>query len=171
MYDFANSGYTTVVITAVFNAYFVGVVCAGDELGHVRVDAGAVASYALIIVTAPIRRRLRRRARGEEAAARDHDVRAACSAPRCLSLVGPGRLALAFALIVLSNFFFGTGENIVAAFLPELAQGRGDRQGLGWGWSLGYIGGLVALARVPRLRDLGQKPGRQRRRSSCRSRC
>ena len=29
MYDFANSGYTTVVLTAVFSAYFVGVV-AGD---------------------------------------------------------------------------------------------------------------------------------------------
>ncbi len=26
MYDFANSGYTTVVLTAVYNAYFVGVV-------------------------------------------------------------------------------------------------------------------------------------------------
>ena len=26
MYDFANSGYTTVVITAIFNAYFVAVV-------------------------------------------------------------------------------------------------------------------------------------------------
>ena len=33
MYDFANSGYTTVVITAVFNAYFVGVVCAGASWG------------------------------------------------------------------------------------------------------------------------------------------
>lgn len=29
MYDFANSGYTTVVLTAVFNAYFVGVVAGG----------------------------------------------------------------------------------------------------------------------------------------------
>ncbi len=28
MYDFANSGYTTVVITAIFNAYFVSVVAA-----------------------------------------------------------------------------------------------------------------------------------------------
>ena len=28
MYDFANSGYTTVVLTAVFSAYFVGVVAA-----------------------------------------------------------------------------------------------------------------------------------------------
>ena len=29
MFDFANSGYTTVVITAVFNAYFVAVVAGG----------------------------------------------------------------------------------------------------------------------------------------------
>ena len=29
MYDFANSGYTTVVLTAVFGAYFVGVVAGG----------------------------------------------------------------------------------------------------------------------------------------------
>ena len=33
MYDFANSGYTTVVITAVFNAYFVGVVGGGAGWG------------------------------------------------------------------------------------------------------------------------------------------
>ena len=31
MYDFANSGYTTVVLTAVFNAYFVGVVAQGAQ--------------------------------------------------------------------------------------------------------------------------------------------
>ena len=29
MYDFANSGYTTVVLTAVFSAYFVGGVAGG----------------------------------------------------------------------------------------------------------------------------------------------
>src|SRR5690625_2064548 len=29
MYDFANSGYTTVVLTTVFSAYFVGVVAQG----------------------------------------------------------------------------------------------------------------------------------------------
>ena len=42
MYDFANSAYTTVVITAVFSAYFVGGVAREQALGHVRVDRGAV---------------------------------------------------------------------------------------------------------------------------------
>ena len=33
MYDFANSGYTTVVLTAVFNAYFVSVVAGNAPWG------------------------------------------------------------------------------------------------------------------------------------------
>jgi UMF1 family MFS transporter len=33
MYDFANSGYTTVVITAVFAAYFVGGIAKGAPWG------------------------------------------------------------------------------------------------------------------------------------------
>ncbi|HQA35706.1 MAG TPA: MFS transporter, partial [Casimicrobium huifangae] len=31
MYDFANSGYTTVVITAIFNAFFVSVIAGGAD--------------------------------------------------------------------------------------------------------------------------------------------
>jgi len=42
--------------------------------------------------------------------------------------------------------FFGTGENIVAAFLPEIARGEAIGKVSGWGWSLGYIGGLITLA-------------------------
>ena len=46
---------------------------------------------------------------------------------------------------ILSNFFFGTGENLIAAFLPEIAQGEAMGRVSGWGWSLGYFGGIVAL--------------------------
>ena len=54
-------------------------------------------------------------------------------------------MALALALIVLSNYFFGTGENLIAAFLPELADSRAMGRVSGWGWAFGYLGGLVAL--------------------------
>jgi len=62
-----------------------------------------------------------------------------------LALVGPGDLWLAVTLIVLSNFFFGTGENLIAAFLPELAEGEALGRVSGWGWSIGYLGGLTTL--------------------------
>jgi UMF1 family MFS transporter len=145
MYDFANSGYTTVVITAVFNAYFVGVVCAGQSWGTFAWTLALSVSYAIIIFTAPL----------VGAYADAHAVKKkllAITTSGCvlgtalLSLVGPGDLALAFALIVLSNVFFGTGENIAAAFLPELARGEAMGKVSAWGWSLGYIGGLLTLA-------------------------
>ena len=145
MYDFANSGYTTVVVTAVFNAYFVGVVAAGQSWGTLAWTLALSVSYGFIIFTAPIVG-----AYADAHAAKKKLL--AITTTGCvlgtalLSLVGPGDLALAFALIVLSNIFFGTGENIAAAFLPELARGEAMGKVSAWGWSLGYIGGLITLA-------------------------
>jgi UMF1 family MFS transporter len=144
-YDFANSGYTTVVITAVFNAYFVAVVCAGESWGTFAWTLALSVSYAIVIFSAPILG-----AYADAHAAKKKLL--AITTVGCvlgtalLSLVGPGDLALAFALIVLSNVFFGTGENIAAAFLPELARGEAMGKVSAWGWSLGYIGGLFTLA-------------------------
>jgi UMF1 family MFS transporter len=145
MYDFANSGYTTVVITAVFNAYFVAVVAEGRSWGTFAWTLALSLSYAIVLFSAPI----------VGAYADAHAIKKkllAITTSGCvlgtalLSLVGPGDLALAFGLIVLSNVFFGTGENIAAAFLPELARGEAMGRVSAWGWSLGYIGGLITLA-------------------------
>ena len=57
MYDFANSGYTTVVLTAVFNAYFVGVVAAkvgGQGAGTLYWTIAIAITNALVLVTAPV---------------------------------------------------------------------------------------------------------------------
>ena len=54
MFDFANSGYTTVVITTIFNAYFVSVVARDQDWGTFAWTATLAVSYALIIITAPI---------------------------------------------------------------------------------------------------------------------
>ena len=145
MYDFANSGYTTVVITAVFNAYFVGVVAAGKDWGTFALALTLSISYAFVMLSAPI----------VGAYADAHAAKkkllgittAGCViGTALLSLVGPGDIALACVLLVLSNFFFGSGENIAAAFLPELAKGEAMGKVSAWGWSLGYIGGLLTLA-------------------------
>ncbi|UCH50172.1 MAG: MFS transporter [Betaproteobacteria bacterium] len=145
MFDFANSGYTTVVITAVFNVYFVAIVTQGEVWGTFAWTLALSVSYALIVFTAPLI--------GAYA-----DVHAAkkklliittfgcIAATAALGLVGPGELALGIGLLIISNFFFGTGENLIAAFLPEIARGKALGKVSGWGWGLGYIGGLLTLA-------------------------
>ena len=144
MYDFANSGYTTVVITAVFNAYFVTTVAGNAPWATFAWTAALSISYAAIMASAPLV--------GAWADARAAKKRLlALTTVGCvlgtaaLAGVGPGDVALGIALVAISNFFFGSGENIVAAFLPELAKGESLGKVSGWGWSLGYLGGLVAL--------------------------
>jgi UMF1 family MFS transporter len=145
MYDFANSGYTTVVITAVFNAYFVSVVAGEAHWSTLAWSLALSASYLLIMLTAPLVG-----AYADAHAAKKKLL--AITTAGCvlgtamLALAGPGDLWLACLLIVFSNFFFGTGENVVAAFLPEIARGKALGKVSAWGWSLGYIGGLVSLA-------------------------
>jgi MFS transporter, UMF1 family len=144
MFDFANSGYTTVVITAVFNAYFVATVAGNADWATFAWTAALALSYAAVMATAP--------ALGAYA-----DLHAAkkrllfITTAGCvgftagLALVGRGELWLGVTLVVASNFFYATGENLIAAFLPELARGRALGKVSGWGWGLGYIGGLVSL--------------------------
>src|SRR6185436_18141947 len=53
MYDFANSGYTTVVITAVFAAYFVGGVAQKAEWATFAWTLALSISYAIVMLTMP----------------------------------------------------------------------------------------------------------------------
>ena len=53
MYDFANSGYTTVVITAVFAAYFVGGIANKAEWATFAWTAALSVSYAIVMLTMP----------------------------------------------------------------------------------------------------------------------
>jgi UMF1 family MFS transporter len=144
MYDFANSGYTTVVITAVFSAYFVAVVAGNAPWATFAWTLALSVSYALVMLTAPL----------IGAWADAHASKKSLLWLTTLGCVGftallyfaaPGALLLAIVALVLSNYFFGTGENLIAAFLPELARPRALGRVSGWGWALGYVGGLVSL--------------------------
>ncbi|AYC34715.1 MFS transporter [Pseudomonas cavernae] len=144
MFDFANSGYTTVVITAVFNAYFVAVVAEGKPWGTLAWTSTIALANALIILSAPLV--------GAYADAFACKKRlllfstigcVACTA--ALAWAGPGALGIAVLFVVLSNFCFGSGENLIAAFLPEIAREDALGRVSGWGWGFGYVGGLVSL--------------------------
>jgi UMF1 family MFS transporter len=144
MYDFANSGYTTVVLTAVFNAYFVGVVAQGASWGTLAWTLALGLSNALVMLTMPVL--------GAYADARAAKKRLLmfCTggcvlATALLSLAGTGDLWLAVLAVVLSNLFYAWGESLTAAFLPELAERESMGRVSGWGWSFGYCGGMLTL--------------------------
>lgn len=148
MYDFANSGYTTVVLTAVFNAYFVGVVAAdgADRSGTATLlwTVAMAITNLLVLVSAPVL-----------GAIADHGAHKkrflAFTTIGCilftilLGFVGRGDVALGMALVILATLMFASGENFIAAFLPEIADQKEMGRISGYGWSLGYLGGLLVL--------------------------
>lgn len=144
MYDFANSGYTTVVITAVFAAYFVGGVAGGASWATLAWTLGLSLSYAIVMLTMP----------GLGAWADRHAAKkrllmlftvGCVLSTAALAWVQPGQVVLGLVLLVVSNTFYSWGESLTAAFLPELARPEAMGRVSGWGWALGYVGGMLTL--------------------------
>lgn len=144
MYDFANSGYTTVVLTTVFSAYFVGVVAAGRDWGTLAFTSALSVSYLLVMLTMP--------ALGARADAKARRRRflflstAGCvAATAMLALAGPNDIAIGLLALAISNYCYCVGESLIAAFLPEIARRDALGRVSGWGWSFGYFGGMLTL--------------------------
>lgn len=144
MYDFANSGYTTVVLTAVFSAYFVGAVAGGAPWATLAWTAGLSLSHAIVMLSMPVIGAWADRHAAKKRLLVVSTVGCVLTTA-ALSQVGPGAVALGLVLIVLSNVFFAWGESLAAAFLPELARPEALGRVSGWGWSFGYLGGMLAL--------------------------
>jgi len=149
MFDFANSGYTTVVLTAIFNAYFVDVVAGATDAvaegtATLLWTVAVAAANALVLASAPVVG-----AMADHLAAKKTFLLAATAScvvgTAALALVGPGDVYLGMALVILSCAFFLTCDNLIAAFLPEIASARTMGRISGYGWSLGYFGGLLTL--------------------------
>lgn len=144
MYDFANSGYTTVVITAVFAAYFVNGIAQKAEWATFAWTLALSISYFVVMVTMPsLGAYADLRAAKKKILAAVTAGCVVCTA--ALALARPGAVGVAMLLIICSNVFYSYGESLTAAFLPELARPESMGKVSGWGWGFGYFGGMLAL--------------------------
>lgn len=146
MFDFANQGYTLLIITVIYGDLFTRVIV-GDapdyRLGNLLWSLALAVSYLLVVVANPVCGAIM-----DYTGSRKRFLFASylltVISTALLYIIEPGWLTLAVLLIILSNFAYSIGEGFIASFLPDL----GPRKALGWisglGWGLGYVGGLVA---------------------------
>ncbi|MCF6299429.1 MAG: MFS transporter [Thiomicrorhabdus sp.] len=146
MFDFANSGYTTVVLTAVFSTFFVGVIAQDLGTGSATLLWTVTIAIAngIVLFSAPLIGAITDFSRNKKSFLLITTL-GCIIFTALLYFTGPGTITLAVILVILSCVMFYSGENIIAAFLPEICQPEDMGKLSGYGWALGYVGGLIVL--------------------------
>lgn len=145
MYDFANSSYTTVVISVIYSSFFVDyIVPAGSGARDTYWSIAIIASTVLALLLSPFVGAICDYGGGKKRWLALTTVTCA-GATLGLFFVEPGDLWLAVALIAISNAGFMIGEAFCGSFLTDLATKENMGKISGLGWALGYFGGLVCM--------------------------
>ena len=155
LYDFANSSFTTLVVTFIYGTYFTGYMALTSDVTGARVPdaelgtvlwSRAVTITAIVVaVLSPILGAL-----ADRGGARKRfllTTTAVCVvATAGLFFAEPGEVMQALVWFVVANVAFEMGAVFYNAYLPDVA--RPDQIGRvsGYGWALGYVGGLLCLA-------------------------
>ncbi len=158
LYDFADSSFTTLIVTVAYGLYFRSVVA-----GHLGTAAdfywGLSISISMLIV-ALISPALGAMADAAGTKKRFLVVFALTSMlfTALLVTVRPGDLWLGMALFILANIGYEGAHVFYNGFLPEIAAEEEMGRISGYGWATGYIGALIAILATLPLTRAGLDP-------------
>ena len=143
MFDFANSSYTTVIVTVAFAIYFTKLVAPGDQADFLW-GLCITLSNIVVVILAPVMGAIADDS-GRKKLFLAGTYISCVVGTAALWFVLPGMIALGMTLFIISNVAFAMGENFAGAFLPEISTPKNIGRISGFGWGLGYLGGLGCL--------------------------
>ncbi|MDO3376839.1 MFS transporter [Geoalkalibacter halelectricus] len=149
MFDFANQGYTLLIITVIYGDLFTRIIVgdaeSGYRMGNLLWSLALSTSYLLVVLTGPVCGAIM-----DFTATRKRFLFASylltVVATSLLYFVAPGYILLGVLLLIVSNYAYSIGESFIASFLPDLGRPEDLGKISGFGWALGYVGGLIATA-------------------------
>ena len=147
-YDWANSAFTTLVVTFVYGTYFTKAMAPDVATGTMLWSRAIGLSAVLVALLSPMLGTIADRS-GRRKRALLIATLISVTATAALTFIRPGQadsLLFALALFIVANVAYEIGNVFYNAFLPDLAPP--DRIGTisGYGWGLGYVGGIACMA-------------------------
>ena len=145
MYDFANQPFTTLIVTFIYGTFFTKVIAENEIVGTLLWSRGITITALIVAFLSPVM-----------GAIADKGVYRKLylifwtwvSIAGSLLLWFPieGQVIFALTAFIIGNVGFEMGGVFCNAFLPEIAPKEKIGRVSGYGWSFGYVGGLIALA-------------------------
>ena len=147
LYDWANSAYPTVITTFVFATYFAKAIAETPEQGTGQISWALGIAGLVVAVTSPPLGAIADRVGVRKPWLAVFTALCVCAtALLWYARPAPDYALLALVLLVVSSVAFEFGSVFYNAMLPELAPKAMIGRISGWGWGLGYVGGLLCLA-------------------------
>ena len=143
-YDFANSSFTTIIVTVVYSVYFKTVVVGDRGDGSFLWGLALALSMLLVALTAPIFGAVADYSRAKKKFL-FYSTYISVFFTFMLGFVGPGSIFTGMLYFILANFGFHSAIVFYDSFLPEIATPKQLGRISGYGWAFGYLGGLLSL--------------------------
>ncbi len=144
LFDFANSAFTTLVVTFIYSTYFAKSIAPTIEIGTHYWSLAIGGSAVFIAVLSPIMGTL-----ADQSGHRKRYLAATTIVgivvTSCLFFPLPGQVLLALTLFVAANVSIEMAQVFYNAYLPEISNKDNVGRISGYGWGLGYVGGLLCL--------------------------
>jgi UMF1 family MFS transporter len=147
MYDFANSSFTTIIVTVVYSKYFVQHVVNQGELGTALWGRAVAISMLLVALSAPVFGAVADYSRAKKKFL-FYNTYLTIIFTALLYFVRAGDITRGIVFFVIANFGFNSANVFYNALLPDVSARSDMGKVSGWGWSVGYIGGMISLAMV-----------------------
>lgn len=146
LYDWANSPFPTVIVTFVFASYFTQAVARSPEEGTAQWGtAMAISAIAIALLSPVAGAAADKGGRRKPWLAGFSLVCIVATALLWFTRPTPDDVMWALVFFSLANIGFEIATVFYNAMLPELAPESHIGRWSGWGWGLGYAGGLVCL--------------------------
>jgi len=144
MYDFANSAFTTLVVTFVYATFFAKGIAPNAQVGADLWSNGVTISALLVAVLSPFVGAMADRGGYRK---RYLAIATIVCIAATIALFFPqkGDVLFAISIFVVANVAFEMANVFYNAFLPDIAPPEKIGRISGYGWALGYVGGLLCL--------------------------
>ncbi|MDX1961053.1 MAG: MFS transporter [Leptospiraceae bacterium] len=161
MFDFANSSYTTVIVTVIFGDIFSKlIVPEGNDpenpnrYGNILWAVALGISYVFVSITGPLFGAIMDFSARKKQFLFMSYILCIVSTASFYFASNPGEIWLPFCMIIISNFAFASGENFTSSFLPYLGPEKDLGKISAYAWGIGYFGGLASVILVSTLGDI-----------------
>ena len=145
MYDFANQPFTNLVLTFIYGTFFTTVIASNEIVGTQQWSHAISITAIVVALLSPFMGALADKG-GYRKMFMFFFTWLTIIATTVLYFVLPGQVIRALFWFVLANIGFEMGSVFCNAYLPDISHSKNIGRISGYGWSLGYVGGLLSLA-------------------------